>query len=231
MMRKKPLLSLVQFLVRSLTKFTVVNKAYIPPKGGLLMTSNHLSRLDTPLLMTITDRTDLVAIIAKKYQKRRFFKWILEKIGTMVWMDRDKTDFSAVREALNLLRQGNVVGIAPEGTRSRHTTGLLAGKQGAAVLAARASVPILPVGIDGSDKIYEHWLKFRRPPVTMRIGKPYVLPEMDMDNRQEWLSNCTEEIMCQIAALLPPEYRGHYAGHSRINELLAENNSKLSTAR
>jgi len=221
-MTEKPLFSTVVFLIKKLTKFQVLNAELIPPDGGLLMTSNHLSRLDLPLLMAMTDRTDLTAIVANKYEKKHFFKWILEKIGTIIWMDRESIDFSALREVLSCLRRGEVIGIAPEGTRSHGSVGLLEGKQGAAVMAAQTSVPILPVGIIGTDKIYEHWMKLRRPPVTIRAGKPYFLPEMDPSDRQSWLSENTDEIMCRIAALLPPEYRGFYADHPRLKELLAE---------
>lgn len=207
-MSRKPLNKVVVSLVKVLTRYQVLNGERIPPKGGLLMTTNHISRLDVPFLIAMTDRTDLVALVAKKYQKKPFFKWILENISTIIWVDRDTMDFSAVREVLNRLNMGDVVGLAPEGTRSHGAVGLLEGKQGAAVMAAQASVPILPVGIVGTDKVYDGWIKLRRPPVTIRVGEPYYLPDMDRDDRQAWLARSTDEIMCQIAALLPPEYRG-----------------------
>ena len=221
-MPEMPLFKIVVFLINKLTKYQVLDGERIPPEGGLLMTTNHISRLDVPFLMAMTDRTDLVAIVASKYQSKPFFKWILEKIGTTVWMDREKTDFSALREVLNRLRAGEVVGIAPEGTRSHGAVGMLEGKQGAAMMAAQTSVPILPVGIFGTEKIYAHWMKLRRPPITIRVGKPYHLPAMDRDDRQAWLSRNTDEIMCRIAMLLPVEYRGFYAEHPRLKELLAE---------
>ncbi len=221
-MSQPPLLEPIRFLVRTLTKFTVINSENLPGKGGVLLTTNHLSRLDTPLLLAVTERDDLVAIVAKKYQKKPFFRWVLGKVGTMVWMDRERTDFSAVRDALRYLRAGAIVGIAPEGTRSREFKGLLEGKPGAALLASRGAVPIVPVGIVGSEKINQHWLRLQRPPVTVRVGEPYTLPEMDREDRQAWLSRYTDEIMCRIAALLPPEYRGFYRDHPRLKELLAE---------
>ncbi len=221
-MSKPPLLEPIRFLVRTLTKFYAIDQENLPEKGGVLLTTNHLSRLDTPLLLALTERTDLVAIVAKKYQQKPFFKWILSKVGTMVWMDRERTDFSALRDALDQLRSGAIVGIAPEGTRSSESKELLEGKPGAALLAARASVPIVPVGIVGSEKINEHWLRLQRPPITIRVGEPYSLPEMDRENRQAWLSRYTAEIMCRIAALLPPEYRGFYSDHPRLKELLAD---------
>lgn len=221
-MSTPPLLEPIRFLVRNLTKFIVIDRENLPSEGSVLLTTNHLSRLDTPLLLATTERNDLVGIIAKKYRKYPFIKWILSKVGTMVWMDRERTDFSALRDALEQLRLGAIVGIAPEGTRSRNRTGLLEGKQGAALLAARADVPIVPVGIVGSEKINQHWLRLQRPPVTIRIGEPYTLPEMDRDNRQAWLTRYTTEIMCRIAALLPSEYHGFYSGHPRLQELLAQ---------
>ncbi len=221
-MHKQPFLGPIKFLVRTLTKFTVIGGENIPEEGGVLITTNHRSRLDTPLLVAITARKDLVAIVAKKYQEKPFFKWVLERVGKMVWMDREKTDFAAIREALMHLRKGRIVGIAPEGTRSSEAGTLLEGKQGAALMAGQAGVPIVPVGIVGSREIYSHWAKLRRPPVTVRVGKPYTLPPMDRDNRQEWLSRYTVEIMCQIAAQLPPALRGYYADHPRLKALLAE---------
>ncbi len=221
-MSEKPLFKPVVFLLKKLTKFQVLGAEHIPPKGGLLMTANHLSRLDVPFLMAITERTDLVAIVAKKYQKKPFFKWVLEKIGEIVWMDRQNIDFSAIRQVLNFLRNGKVVGIAPEGTRSNGSVGLLEGKEGSAVMASRASVPILPVGIFGTEKINDRWKKLRRPPITVRIGPAYYLPKLDQTDRETWLSQSTDEIMCRIAVLLPPEYRGFYAEHPRLNQLLAE---------
>ncbi len=223
-MSTPPLLEPIRYLVRTLTKLHVIDSDNLPAEGGVLLTTNHLSRLDTPLLLAITKREDLVGIVAKKYQKKLFFRWVLSKVGTMVWMDRERTDFSALRDALEQLRSGAIVGIAPEGTRSRESTGLLEGKQGAALLAARAAVPVIPVSIVGSDKINKHWLRLKRPPVTIRIGEPYTLPEMDRDDRQAWLSRYTDEIMCRIAALLPPEYRGFYRDHPRLKELLEEKN-------
>jgi len=221
-MSDKPLFKYIVFLIKTLTDYQVLNADRIPPEGGLLMTTNHISRLDTPFLMAMTDRTDIVAIVAKKYEKKPFFAWVLKKISTIIWMEREKTDFSAMRQVLNRLRAGDVVGIAPEGTRSHESVGLLEGKEGAAVMAAQTSVPILPVGITGTDKVYAYWSKFRRPPVTIRVGEPYYLPEIDRDDRQAWLTRNTDEIMCQIAALLPPEYRGFYAQHPRLKELLVE---------
>lgn len=221
-MDNHPLLSPVKALARTLVNLEIAGKENIPNQGGVLLTTNHLSRLDTPLLMTLTERTDLVAIVAKEYKEKPFFRWILSQIGTMVWMDRSRMDFAATREALDHLRKGAIVGIAPEGTRSSGSKALMEGKQGAALMAASAAVPIVPVGIAGSEQINARWARLQRPLVSIRVGKTYTLPRMDRDDRQAWLENATDEIMCRIAVQLPENYRGFYANHPRLLELLKE---------
>lgn len=221
-MDKYPFLMPIRFLVRALTKFQVIGGDNFPLQGGVMLTTNHLSRLDTPILMAIHERRDIVAIVAKKYQQKTFFRWFLERVSKIIWIDRDNPDFFALRQARDHLRQGAIVGIAPEGTRSRETMGLLEGKQGAALIAARADALILPVGIYGSESINNQLIKLRRPPVIVRIGEPYNLPELDRNDRHAWLVKNTDEIMCRIAALLPHAYRGYYANHPRLKELLDE---------
>jgi 1-acyl-sn-glycerol-3-phosphate acyltransferase len=84
--------------------------------------------------------------------------------------------------------------------------------------------PLLPVGISGSfDEIFFDQLKhLRRPHVTVSIGPRFTLPPLPSGNqgRDEALKADTDEIMCRIAALLPEEYRGFYADHPRLKELL-----------
>lgn len=221
-MNRYPFLMPIRFLVRTLTKFQVIGHENFPSQGGVMLTTNHLSRLDTPILMATNERKDIVAIVAKKYQQKPLFRWFLERVSKIIWIDRDNPDFFALRQARDHLRHGAIVGIAPEGTRSRDTMGLLEGKQGAALIAARADALILPVGIYGSEAVNEQFLKLRRPTVIVRIGEPYRLPDLDRNDRQAWLSKNTDEIMCRIAALLPPAYRGYYADHPRLKELLDE---------
>jgi 1-acyl-sn-glycerol-3-phosphate acyltransferase len=127
-----------------------------------------------------------------------------------------------MREVLRRIKQGGIAVIAPEGTRSPDAS-LIQGWDGASYIAAKASLPILPVGIAGSgDKeVVERLKHFRRLEVTVGVGPTFTLPPFDHKNRDVQLAEYTEEIMCHIAAELPPEYRGIYADHPRLNELLA----------
>ena len=112
------------------------------------------------------------------------------------------------------------MGISPEGTRS--TTGVLqAGKPGAALLVRKTGLPILPAAVSGTADMGKQLSHFRKMDILVKFGEPYqiTLPGGE-EEAKDWLSKATDEIMCRIAALLPPERRGIYADHLRLKELL-----------
>jgi 1-acyl-sn-glycerol-3-phosphate acyltransferase len=116
---------------------------------------------------------------------------------------------------------GNVFGMTPEGTRSK-TGALIKAKTGVAYLADRAEVPIVPVAITGTELIMHNLRRLRRPHVTVRVGEIIQLPRIQTNERSADLRRHTDEIMCRIAAMLPPGYRGFYADHPRLKALLGE---------
>lgn len=136
-----------------------------------------------------------------------------------IWLNRQEIDTSALRAARDHLKAGGVFGLAPEGTRSG-TGALIQAKTGVAFLVDQARVPILPVGVSGTWRIANEIFTLRRPRITVRFGEPFTLPPIDRSERDAGLNSNTDEIMCRIAALLPPEYRGVYADHPRVLELL-----------
>ncbi len=121
-----------------------------------------------------------------------------------------------------MLRAGWMVGIAVEGTRSG-TKSLLEGKPGAAYLASRLAAPILPTALTGTERWQTKIRRFERLQLTLRFGKPFALPAPEGRRVQESdLQRYTDEIMCRIAVLLPADYRGVYADHPRLHQLLQE---------
>ena len=143
-------------------------------------------------------------------------------MADVIWIDRSKADFSAFRKAVDVIKQGHVIGIAPEGTRSR-VGQMLEGKPGVLLLAGRAEVPIVPVGITGTEDMMKKILAFHRPKITVRFGKAFTLPPIPRDSRDEAMQQNTTEVMCQIAALLPENYRGFYQGFERVGEIIRKN--------
>ncbi len=181
-----------------------------------------LGRLDALLGVILADRDDFILMVAEKYKKVPFWRWAARKVDA-VWLDRYEADFQTLRIVLKRLKQGEILGMAPEGTRSETET-LAQGKPGAAYLASKANVPIIAIGLTGTeDRVVKYRLRhLRRLDITINIGEPFYLPPMDRKNREAYLEQSTEEIMCRIAALLPPEYRGVYADAPRLQELLVE---------
>jgi 1-acyl-sn-glycerol-3-phosphate acyltransferase len=114
-----------------------------------------------------------------------------------------------MRQSKRLLSQGYVLVMFPEGKRST-TACLETAYSGSALIARRTGVPILPVGISGTEKLKGRAWLLSRPEVTMNIGQPFSLPEVNGRLNKEDLVECTEIIMRRIAELLPPEYRGEY---------------------
>jgi 1-acyl-sn-glycerol-3-phosphate acyltransferase len=190
----------------------------IPASGACIMTPNHLGTLDVPLLAVYTVRNDASLLAAKKYQKNPIYRWMIDAIGG-IWIDRHHADLKALRAARDALRAGMLLGVSPEGTRSP-TRALIEGKPGAAYLASLTNALILPVGLTGTETAFAELKRFRRPVLRIRFGVPYTLPRLDPEDRDGSLKRNTDEIMCRIAAVLPPAYRGVYADHPRLLELL-----------
>lgn len=219
MMQRKMLRSIVRWLFHTLSRVEIVGMEHIPLQGGVILAVNHFSRLDPALVFTMVNRDDITALVADKYKKNPFFRWIVVTVKG-IWLNREEADVRALREARSYLQSGGLLGIAPEGTRSS-TGGLIEAKTGVAYLAEKAGVPVIPAAIYGTENAMREIFRLRRPLIIMRIGAPLWLPAVSRQEREAGLQRNTDEIMCQIAALLPPEYRGVYAQHPRLMEILA----------
>jgi 1-acyl-sn-glycerol-3-phosphate acyltransferase len=180
------------------------------PKPPFLLTFNHLAFWDAPAIGAVVNYPT-PAFAAKKYKGKPVS--LLFYVGSPIWIEQEAPDRRALMTALKILEGGDLFAIAPEGRRSQGE--LLPGLEGVAFVATRANVPILPVAISGTEKIFKQF----RPQVRVSIGKPYRLPEGRA--KGDVLAEYTDRIMCAIAALLPESYRGVYAGHPLIPEMAA----------
>lgn len=214
--------SIFKFLFRLLTKVDRSGLENLPKHGAYILVANHLGLLDPVLIFILLKREDVTGFIAKKHRRNIFFRWIANSLNG-VWLNRKEPDAHALRVARDHLRNGGIFGISPEGTRSP-TKALIPAKSGVALLADHARVPILPIGIYGTEKVVTEWLSFRRPRLTIHIGKPFTLPPLDRQHKSEGLKTNTDEIMCRIAALLPSQYHGVYANYPRLQDLIASQN-------
>jgi 1-acyl-sn-glycerol-3-phosphate acyltransferase len=225
-MRLRRILKIVfGFLFWLLTKVEVVGSENIPEKGGGIVATNHLGVIDAPLVFLVVDRKDITALVAKKHQKNPLFKPIINAVNG-IWINREEADTAAVRAARSHLQNGKLLGIAPEGTRSK-TGSMARGKTGVAYLADKSVVPIIPAAITGTYKGMQKALLLKRPHIRIQFGEPFMLPPIDRSSRDASLRRNTDEIMCRIAVMLPPSYRGVYADHPLLEELLAKSEEPL----
>jgi 1-acyl-sn-glycerol-3-phosphate acyltransferase len=147
--------------------------------------------------------------------------WIADSAGAFP-VDRGSADRSAMRNAERLLSEQYLVGIFPEGTRSV-TGGLKEVYPGVALIAVKSGVPILPTAIIDSDRLPFNGHKGRRLgtgrlKVTVRIGKPFELNVKNAAGKRRDLADLTDDMMIEIAKLLPKDYRGIYTERLRVLE-------------
>jgi 1-acyl-sn-glycerol-3-phosphate acyltransferase len=213
--------SLFRAFITLLTRVEAHGLENIPARGGLIICPNHLSSVDPPLVFIMLPGRKQTVFVADKYRHHPFFRPIVTMVDC-IWVNRGATPPSTIRAAVRSLQDGSVLGVAPEGTRSP-THALQQGKTGAVYLAYASGVPIVPAALAGTEKAIPAVLRLRRARMTATFGEPIHFGEPGRRTRPttQQLEDGTTEVMCRIAALLPPEYRGVYADHPRLKELLA----------
>jgi 1-acyl-sn-glycerol-3-phosphate acyltransferase len=192
----------------------------LPKEGSFVLATNHLGIADVPIAFYALDRWDMFVMIGEKWKNVGLFRWV-GKYFNFIFIDRFHPDIQAMRKVIALMEENNILVIAPEGTRSR-TGALIEAKPGASYLATKLNRPIVPVGIAGTEDktILGNLKKLRRSHFVVKAGPAFKLPPLPRENRDEALKRYTDEIMCRIAALLPEKYRGVYADHPCLKELL-----------
>ena len=188
---------------------TVEGLENIPTSGGAIVVSNHLNNADPCVIPGIAKRR--IITMAKK----EMFRWpgvnILFKMIGAFPVDRAGADLSALRKAQQVVNDGLLLLMFPEGTRSRDRQ-LHPGFPGTALVAYRTGAPIVPIAITGTESIPWPWVFIRffiGPKVHVRIGKPFYPPRAERITSQA-AQQATDDIMLHVAELLPEAYQGEY---------------------
>ncbi len=214
---------IIRLLLRLLTRIEVRGVENVPTSENFVIACNHLGLVDALVPFYILNNNNLVLLVGEKWEKVAILRWLGKQLN-FIFVDRFNPDLKAIRQVISRMKQGEVLVITPEGTRSK-VGHLIEGKQGVSYLAAKLGYPILPAAIAGSfDPLFFGQLKrLKRPHITVNVGPVFSLPPLPSNSqeRDEALQRDTDEIMCRIAAILPEEFRGVYADHPRLKELLA----------
>lgn len=179
----------------------------IPERGPALLVGNHLGDADLILGFAFAP---LIAEPVVKIELRDLpvLGWVLDTYG-VIWVHRGQPDRKALRAILEAMKQGRMVGIAPEGRESL-TGSLEEGTGGAAYLALKADVHIVPLTFTGTEnkRVFQNMKRFRRTEMSLTIGPPFKLESLP--DRRAAIRSGTDKIMNILAMQLPPEYRGFY---------------------
>jgi len=189
-----------------------------PKHGPALVVINHLGDADAVLMMASLP-IEIEAMGKIELNDHWFVGPVFRAYG-VIWVHRGRPDRKALRAALDGLAEGRMVALAPEGRQSL-IGGLEDGNEGAAFLALKSRAPIVPIALTGTgnQNIYGYLKRLKRAPVTLSVGKPFVLFPEEKQSKSEALSvpkgrevirEGTLQIMETLAALLPEAYRGKY---------------------
>ena len=203
---------LTRMLLLLLTRWRVKGRENIPEQGPLLIVANHINLADPPIL-GVSIRRKVMFMAKEELFRSRFSSYFIRSFGAFP-VHRGQLDRGALRQAEQLLARGWALVMFPEGRRSNNAQ-LQSAFSGSALIALRSGVPILPVGITGTENVKGVAWLFRRPQVTVNIGYPFSLPAVNGKLTRVELAQFTNSIMERIAELLPPEYRENYAGKKK----------------
>ncbi len=179
----------------------------LPATGAAILMMNHIAFLDSLVVMGCMPRN--VVPLAKREVYDYPVVGIFPRLWQVIPVDRSGFDRRAIGSALAVLRAGEILLVAPEGTRH---PALQRAKPGVAYLAYRADVPIVPLAIEGTEGFPTlSPERKRRAGAVLRVGQPLRLKRMATRPTAPQLEQMTSECMYALAQLLPPHRRGVYS--------------------
>jgi len=181
----------------------------VPAQGPLIIYSNHVNILEIPIIYTHLQPRRVHGMLLAERWNIPVLSMFLD-ITETIPLQRGEADIDAFRKGLDYLKKGEILVIAPEGTRS-HDGVLQPGHPGVVLLALHSAAPLIPVAYFGAENYKQNLSRLKRSDFHIRVGNPFHLEARGEKVTRQVRQQMLEELMCQMADLLPEKYRGRYA--------------------
>ncbi len=211
---------LARLLTGTFCRVHAKSLAKIPLRGPIIIIVNHVNFLELPIIYP-----RIPSDLGVGYSKAENWDNILFRALFTNWdlipIERDEVDVTAMRKGLRALEEERILFITPEGTRSHHGR-LQQGKPGVVLMAARSGAPIWPIACYGGESFMQNLKRLRRTDYHVVVGNPFHINTGGVRITGPVRQQIADEMMYQIAALLPPRYRGYYSNLSAATEIFLE---------
>jgi 1-acyl-sn-glycerol-3-phosphate acyltransferase len=188
----------------------------VPAIGPLIAYANHIGMVEVPILFTELLPRPVTGIAKIESWDNWFLNWIFN-LWDAIPIRRGEADMEAMRQMLEALEKGYIVGLSPEGTRSK-TSSLQRAFPGVVILALKSGSPIIPIAHWGGENFRNNLKHLKRTDFHIRCGRMVFLDAHGGRVTKEIRQQMVDELMYQIAMLLPSEYRGAYSNLENATE-------------
>jgi 1-acyl-sn-glycerol-3-phosphate acyltransferase len=208
--------SSIKHLTRILCRIDDDQLAHVPERGPLIIVANHTNFLEVPVLYTHLQPRPVTGFAKAEAWDNPALRLLADLWGAIP-LQRGEADMTAFRQALQALEAGRILAVAPEGTRSGHGR-LQKGRPGIAFLALRSGAPLLPMVYYGGELFWDNLSRLRRTDFHIVVGQPFYLDAGGSKVTRPMRQQMADEVMYQMARLLPPAYRGVYSDVTAATE-------------
>jgi 1-acyl-sn-glycerol-3-phosphate acyltransferase len=202
--------------LEALCKIEKENWDAIPQSGPLIAYANHTGTVEVPLGYTQMQPRKITGLAKIETWDNWFLGWVFN-LWEVIPVRRGEVDMEALRKCLDVLEKGYILGISPEGTRSK-SGALIRARGGIALLALKSGAPLLPIGQWGGQHFGSNVKKFKRTLVHFKVGRIFCLDARGKKVTKEIRQQMADEMMYQLAKLLPECYRGEYSDVENATE-------------
>jgi len=196
-------------LLRILCRVDGAQLEKVPAEGPLILVTNHVNFLEIPVLHIRLRPRPVTGLAKVESWDKPIVRYLFNLWGAIP-IRRGETDRAALRQCLAMLERGYILVVAPEGTRSGHGR-LQQGHPGTVMLALQSGASLLPLVFYGGETFWRNLKHLRRTSFDIVVGDPFRVHVGDQKVRRELRRQIADEVMYQLAALLPPAYRGVYS--------------------